>query len=99
MDMKVLNIIRSLTKEAAVGEVYLGNVRRVVDFGAFIEIFPGTEGLCHVSELSEGRVENVSDVLAEGDEVLVKVLGIDRQGKIRLSRRAAMGEKPTHPKS
>jgi polyribonucleotide nucleotidyltransferase len=96
---EALNIIRSLTKEAAVGEVYLGNVRRVVDFGAFIEIFPGTEGLCHVSELSEGRVENVSDVLAEGDEVLVKVLGIDRQGKIRLSRRAAMGEKPTHPKS
>jgi polyribonucleotide nucleotidyltransferase len=96
---EALGIIQGLTKEAQVGEVYLGTVRRIVDFGAFIEIFPGTDGLCHVSELSEGRVENVSDVLSEGDEVIVKVLGIDRQGKIRLSRKAAIGEKPTQPRA
>jgi polyribonucleotide nucleotidyltransferase len=66
-----------------------------MDFGAFIEIRPGQEGLCHISELDEKRVGKVTDILNEGDEVLVKVLDIDRQGKIKLSRRGALGKKPT----
>ncbi|OIP32252.1 MAG: polyribonucleotide nucleotidyltransferase [Deltaproteobacteria bacterium CG2_30_63_29] len=92
---KALSIVKGLTREPAAGEVYLGTVRSIRDFGAFIEIFPGTDGMCHISELTEGRVESVNEVLALGDEVLVKVLQVDRQGKIRLSRRAALGEEPT----
>ena len=65
---------------------------KILEFGAFIEIMPGTEGLCHISELADGRVRQTEDVVKEGDEVLVKVLGIDRQGKIKLSRRAALME-------
>ena len=61
--------------------------------GAFVEILPGTDGLVHISELEEGRVNKVTDVLKEGDEVMVKVLEIDRRGKIRLSRKAALAEK------
>ena len=89
---KALKIIKSLTQEAEIDKVYLGTVRKITDFGAFVEILPGMDGLVHISELSDRRVENVTDVLQEGDEVLVKVLSIDRQGKIRLSRRAALGE-------
>ena len=74
--------------------VYLGTCRRILDFGAIVELFPGADGLCHISELTEGRVEKVTDVIKEGDEVLVKVLGVER-GKIRLSRKAAIGLKPT----
>ncbi|HZH03600.1 MAG TPA: S1 RNA-binding domain-containing protein, partial [Myxococcaceae bacterium] len=62
-------------------------------FGAFVEIFPGTDGLVHISELSDKRVKEVSDVLKEGDEVMVKVVSIDRTGKIRLSRKEAMAER------
>jgi polyribonucleotide nucleotidyltransferase len=72
----------------------MGTVRRIVDFGAFVEILPGTDGLVHVSELDNGHVKQVSDVLKEGDEVMVKVIGIDRMGKIRLSRKEALGQKP-----
>lgn len=64
-----------------------------MDFGAFVEIFPGTDGLLHISQISDQRLEKVTDALKEGDEVLVKVLEIDRQGKIRLSRKEAMREK------
>ena len=64
-----------------------------VEFGAFVEIFPGTEGLVHISELDQKRVAKVTDILKEGDQVLVKCLEIDRQGKIRLSRKQALGEK------
>jgi polyribonucleotide nucleotidyltransferase len=71
-------------------------VRRIVEFGAFVEISPGTDGLIHISELDTKRVNKVTDVLKEGDEVLVKVISIDRQGKIRLSRKEALGEKPEH---
>ncbi len=92
---KALDIIKGLTREPTVGEVYLGTVRKIVDFGAFVELFPGNDGLVHISELTEGHVDNVGDVLKEGEEVLVKVLNIDRQGKIRLSRKAALGEEPT----
>src|SRR5690606_22566955 len=85
-----IQMIEALTQEAEIGKVYTGTVRRVVEFGAFVEIFPGTDGLVHISELSEKRVNKVTDVLNEGDEVLVKVTAIDRQGKIRLSRKEAL---------
>lgn len=88
-DMAVA-MIRDLTQEAEVGKIYLGKVQKIMDFGAFVEIFPGTDGLVHISQLAHERVRNVRDVLKEGDEVLVKVLEIDRQGKIRLSRKDAL---------
>jgi polyribonucleotide nucleotidyltransferase len=89
-------MIRSITTDPEIGGIYLGTVKKIMDFGAFIEIKPGQEGLCHISELEEGRVNKVTDVLQENEEVLVKVLDIDRQGKIKLSRRGAFGKKPTH---
>jgi polyribonucleotide nucleotidyltransferase len=67
-------------------------VKRIADFGAFVEIFPGTDGLVHISHLAEGRVENVTDVLSEGDEVLVKCIDIDPAGRIRLSRKEALAD-------
>jgi polyribonucleotide nucleotidyltransferase len=85
-----IQMIRNLTQEAEIGKTYLGTVRRIVEFGAFVEIFPGTDGLVHISELSDKRVKAVNDVLNEGDEVLVKVISVDRQGKIRLSRKEAL---------
>jgi polyribonucleotide nucleotidyltransferase len=88
---KALGMIRELTQEAEIGKLYLGVVKRTVDFGAFIEIFPGTEGLVHISHLANERVECTTDVVTEGDEVLVRVLEIDRRsGKIRLSRKEAL---------
>jgi len=87
---QAIQMIRNLTQEAEIGKTYLGTVRRIVEFGAFVELFPGTDGLVHISELSDKRVKSVSDVLNEGDEVLVKVISIDRQGKIRLSRKEAL---------
>jgi polyribonucleotide nucleotidyltransferase len=87
-----IKMIKNLTQEADVGKTYMGTVRKIVEFGAFVEIFPGTDGLIHVSELSDKRVKNVSDVLSEGEEVLVKVISVDRQGKIRLSRKEALAD-------
>ncbi|MFL5270849.1 MAG: polyribonucleotide nucleotidyltransferase [Anaeromyxobacteraceae bacterium] len=84
--------IKDLTQEAEVGKTYLGTVRKIAEFGAFVEIFPGTDGLIHISELSDKRVKNVSDVLSEGEEVLVKVISQDRTGKIRLSRKEALAD-------
>jgi polyribonucleotide nucleotidyltransferase len=84
---KALDIIKGLTTEPEVGTVYKGTVSRVVDFGAFIEILPGTDGLLHVSEMAHERVEKVTDVMKEGDAVDVKVISVDRDGKIRLTRR------------
>ncbi len=89
---KAVEIIEKLTAEAEVGSLYLGKVRKITDFGAFVEILPGTDGLIHISQLDYKRVQQVRDVLNEGDEVLVKVLEIDRDGRIRLSRKAALGE-------
>ncbi len=89
------SIIEGLTAEAEVGAHYHGVVKRVVDFGAFVEILPGTDGLVHISELDNKRVRQVTDVLEEGDEVVVKVLNVDPSGKIRLSRRAAFGVDPS----
>jgi len=82
---KAIEKIERLTAEAEVGKVYRGVVRKTVDFGAFVEILTGTDGLVHISQIGPGRVRQVTDVLKEGDEILVKVLEIDRQGKIRLS--------------
>jgi polyribonucleotide nucleotidyltransferase len=84
---KALDIIKGLTTEPEVGAVYKGTVTRVADFGAFIEILPGTDGLLHVSEMAHHRVDKVTDVMKEGDAVEVKVISIDRDGKIRLTRR------------
>jgi polyribonucleotide nucleotidyltransferase len=86
--------IRGITTDPEIGAIYLGTVKKIMDFGAFIEIKPGTEGLCHISELEEARVNKVTDILNEGDEVMVKVLDIDRQGKVKLSRKAALNTKP-----
>jgi polyribonucleotide nucleotidyltransferase len=90
---KAKEIIRGIVQDAEVGKLYMGKVRKIMDFGAFVEIFPGTDGLLHISQISEQRLEKVTDALKEGDEVLVKVLEIDRQGKIRLSRKEAMRDK------
>ena len=88
-------LIEGLTAEAEIGAVYQGVVTRTVDFGAFVEILPGTDGLVHISELENKRVGKVTDVVQEGDEVVVKVLNIDPTGKIRLSRKAAFGVDPS----
>ena len=87
-----IDIVKSLTQEAEIGKIYKGVVKRIADFGAFVEILPGTDGLVHISQLTDERVREVRDVLQEGDEVYVKVLDVDRQGKIRLSRKEAMDE-------
>jgi polyribonucleotide nucleotidyltransferase len=84
---RALDIIKGLTAEPEVGAIYKGTVTRVADFGAFIEVLPGTDGLLHVSEMAHTRVENVTDVMKEGDVVEVKVIEVSRDGKIRLSRR------------
>jgi polyribonucleotide nucleotidyltransferase len=89
---RAIEIIEGITMEAQVGKIYKGKVVRIVDFGAFVEIMPGTDGLLHISQIGPGRVHRVSDVLKEGDEIQVKVLEIDKSGKIRLSRKEAMGE-------
>jgi polyribonucleotide nucleotidyltransferase len=86
---EAIKMIRGLTQEAEVGRIYLGTVRKIAEFGAFVEIFPGTDGLIHISELAHRRVKRVEDVLQEGDEVLVKVIGMEK-GKIKLSRKAAI---------
>jgi polyribonucleotide nucleotidyltransferase len=85
---EAIRIIQEITAEAEVGQVYHGKVKKIMDFGAFVEILPGTDGLIHISELAHYRVKAVTDILKEGDEVMVKVLEVDRQGKIRLSRKA-----------
>ena len=88
---KAIEIIKSITQEVEVGKIYLGTVRKIMDFGAFVEVLPGTDGLVHISQLAHERVQNVADVLKEGDKVMVKVLEVDKQGKIRLSRKDALG--------
>ena len=87
---EAIRIIKEITAEAEIGQVYHGTVKKIMDFGAFVEILPGTDGLVHISELAHERVKAVTDVLREGDELDVKVLDIDRQGKIRLSRKVLL---------
>ncbi|MDO9280564.1 MAG: polyribonucleotide nucleotidyltransferase [Pseudomonadota bacterium] len=90
MAAKCIAMIREITAEAEIGKLYVGVVKRVTDFGAFVEIFPGTDGLVHISHLAKERVNKVTDVVNEGDEVLVRVIDIDKAGKIRLSRKEAL---------
>lgn len=90
---KAIEIINGIVAEAELGRIYLGKIKRIVDFGAFVEILPGVEGLLHISQIDYKRIVKVTDVLKEGDEVLVKVIEIDKMGRIRLSRRDAMREK------
>ncbi len=91
---KAIEIIEQLTEEAEVGKVYTGEVKKVMDFGAFVEILPGTEGLVHISRLDRGRVEKVTDVVQEGDKITVKCIGIDNEGKISLSREEVLDQQP-----
>ncbi len=93
---KAKDMISRLTEEVEIGKVYLGTVRKIMDFGAFVEILPGTDGLVHISQLAHHRVKAVSDEVAEGDQIMVKVLEVDKQGKIRLSRKETMPA-PTAP--
>ena len=89
---KAIDMIQGITAEVEIGRLYKGTVRRVMDFGAFVEILPGTDGLVHISQIADDHVRHVRDVLNEGDELMVKVLDVDRQGKIRLSRKEALKE-------
>ena len=95
---KAIDMVKRLTQDPEIGTIYKGKVKKIMDFGAFVELYPGTEGLVHISQLSEERVKSVRDVLKEGDEVMVKLIEIDRDGKIRLSRKEAIGHKPDEGK-
>jgi polyribonucleotide nucleotidyltransferase len=94
---EAVRIIKELTAEAELGKTYVGKVVRVVDFGAFVEILPGVDGLVHISEIEDHRIGQVTDVLNEGDETTVKVIDIDAQGRVRLSRRAVLREQRGEP--
>jgi polyribonucleotide nucleotidyltransferase len=87
-----IDIIRGITAEAEIGKIYRGKVKKIMDFGAFVEILPGTDGLVHISQIADQRVKSVADVLKEGDEIPVKVLEVDKQGRIKLSRKEALRE-------
>jgi polyribonucleotide nucleotidyltransferase len=87
---KAIAIIQELTATPELNKTYMGKVQRITDFGAFIEIMPGVDGLLHVSEIAHYRVKDVRDELKEGDQVMVKVINIDPSGKIRLSRKALL---------
>ncbi|MFH1823919.1 MAG: polyribonucleotide nucleotidyltransferase [Candidatus Firestonebacteria bacterium] len=87
---KAIAIIKNLTQEAEVGKIYSGKVRKITDFGAFVEILPGQDGLVHISEIADKRINRVEDVLKEGEEVLVKVIEIDKLGRLKLSRKEAL---------
>ncbi len=91
---KALDIIHGITKEVEPGTIFMGKVVRIMNFGAFVEFLPGKEGLVHISKLDNKRVEKVEDVVKVGDEILVKVLEVDKQGRINLSRKDAMPQEP-----
>ncbi|MDT2045838.1 polyribonucleotide nucleotidyltransferase [Priestia aryabhattai] len=92
MNLKAKKIIEDLVREVEAGQMYLGKVKRIEKFGAFVEIFSGKDGLVHISELAEERIGKVEDVVAIGDEILVKVMEIDKQGRVNLSRKAVLKE-------
>jgi polyribonucleotide nucleotidyltransferase len=87
---KAIEMVRALTEDPEIGKIYTGTVRRVTDFGAFVEILPGTDGLVHISQLADYHVPSVEDVVRVGDEIMVMVIDIDAEDKIRLSRRAVL---------
>ena len=91
---KAISIIQDICREVELDRIHLGKVKKIVDFGAFVEVIPGSEGLLHISQIAENRIRSVSDVLSEGDEILVKVIEIDPNGKVRLSRKMALREQP-----
>ncbi len=91
---KALGIIQDICREVELDRIYLGKVKKIVEFGAFVEVIPNTEGLLHISQIAENRIRTVQDVLTEGDEVLVKVIEIDGNGKMRLSRKMALRDQP-----
>ncbi len=98
MGEKALKIIETITQDVEVGRIYSGKVVKTTDFGAFVEIIPGVldlpgkEGMVHISQLSSKRVEKVTDVVKEGDQIIVKAIGIDNQGRVKLSRKEALRE-------
>jgi polyribonucleotide nucleotidyltransferase len=94
---KAIKMIEAIVEEVEIGKVYTGKVRKIMDFGAFVEVTPGNDGLLHVSEIAHERVKNVADYLKEGDIIDVKVLDVDRQGKMRLSRKVLL-DAPTTEK-
>jgi polyribonucleotide nucleotidyltransferase len=91
---RAISMIQDITREVELDRIYLGKVKKIVDFGAFVEVIPNTEGLLHISQIAETRIRSVQDVLSEGDEVLVKVIEIDGNGKMRLSRKMALRDQP-----
>jgi polyribonucleotide nucleotidyltransferase len=96
---RAIEQIKSITAEVEVGKIYRGKVVGIKEFGAFVEIMPDRDGLLHISEIADHRVNKVEDVLKLGDEAWVKVLGIDDRGRVKLSRRAAMAEKDAEAKT
>ena len=95
---KAIDIIRKLTKEVEVGESYLGKVKKVIDSGVVVELLPGTDGFVHISQLSDGYIKKTSDVVREGDELLVKVIDVEPSGRIKLSRKAVLMEQKNQEK-
>ena len=91
---KAIAMIQDICREVELDRIYLGKVKKIVEFGAFVEVIPNTEGLLHISQIAESRIRSVQDVLTEGDEVLVKVIEIDGNGKMRLSRKMALRDQP-----
>jgi polyribonucleotide nucleotidyltransferase len=89
-----LGMIQDICREVELDRVYVGKVKSIKEFGAFVEVIPGTEGLLHISQIAENRIRTVNDVLTEGDIVVVKVIEIDGNGKMRLSRKAALRDQP-----
>ena len=87
---RAIEFVQNLVQEVEIGKIYLGKVKKVVDFGAFVEIFPGTDGLVHISQICDRRIKNVSDEIQEGDEIKVKVIDVDQQGRVKLSRKEAL---------
>ncbi len=90
-----VDIVESLIEEVEIGKIYLGKVKKIVDFGAFVEIIPGTDGLVHISQICDRRIKSVSDEIQEGDEIKVKVIDVDQQGKVKLSRKEALKQEAT----
>jgi polyribonucleotide nucleotidyltransferase len=91
---RAIGMIQDITREVEVDRIYVGKVKKIVEFGAFVEVIPNTEGLLHISQIAESRIRSVQDVLSEGDEVAVKVIEVDSNGKMRLSRKMALREQP-----
>ena len=89
---KAVEFVENLVQEVEVGKTYLGKVKKIVDFGAFVEIFPGTDGLVHISQICDRRIKSVGDEIQEGDEIKVKVIDVDQQGRVKLSRKEALRE-------